>query len=381
MKVIIRSGKFSRFINTASTFLPMLLCIALLTSSCGGGKNEINNTDRKTVLTNTAEKAVIPAFKDFQNKAEILEKAVLAFSETPDASHLEEARQKWTEAAVSWKKASVFSQGPVEDMFLSGAIDYVSVHYPNIEKAITEGKDIDNAYITSRGSSLKGLKAIEYLLFGDGSQPDKILATFSGKTGSQRIMYLSALAENIRISAGSIIEAWLPEKGNYTAEFEKADGREAGASLGVLINKLVSQVNQLKDERVGAPAGNRNNGEPQPELVEAIPSGQSLSLLRSEIQGFESLFTANNTGGIDQLLDKLEAKAGGEPLSGKIKDQFAKIYSRIDAIDQPLQVAVFEDKEKVGQLFTDLKQLQVLLEVDVVNNLGILLTFSDSDGD
>lgn len=349
--------------------------------SCNGNDQSVTNTERKTILKNIAEKAIVPAFTDFQEKATELHKAALKFAESTDQASMEQVQQKWIDAAISWKKASVFNQGPVEDLFLASAIDYQSVHYPNIEKAITDGKEINSDYINAKGSSLKGLKAIEYLVFGDATQKGKTVGLYSGKNGLKRLKYLTALTENLEMNAKKALDAWSADKGNFVAEFEKADGREAGASLGLLINKLVAQINLLKDEKLGAPAGNRNDGVPQPELAEAIPSGQTLQLLKSEIQGFESVITANGKGGIDQLLDKLEAKSGNELLSKKITVQFAKIYNEIDAVSQPLPVAVLDEKEKIAQLYADLKQLQVLLEVDVVNNLGILLTFSDSDGD
>lgn len=354
--------------------------VVLLLAACAGDK-EISNTDRKTTLKNIAENAILPAYEDFKEKANDLEKAVVEFGGNTNQNTLENVQLKWIEAAISWKKASVFIQGPVEDLFLASAIDYQSVHYPNIEKAIIDGKKIDNEYINSKGSSLKGLKAIEYLIYGDTTQTGKILDLYTHKTGKERLHYLQALTENLHINAGKIKDAWSSDKGNYLADFEQADGREAGASLGVLINKLVSQLNMLKDEKLGAPAGRRNNGTPQPELAEGIPSGQSFILLKSEVQGFESVITAHGKGGIDYLLDQLDAKSGDQLLSKQISEQFVKIYDQIDAIHQPLPVAVVDEKEKVALLYNDLKQLQVLLEVDLVNNLGILLTFSDSDGD
>ncbi len=85
--------------------------------------------------------------------------------------------------------------------------------------------------------------------------------------------------------------------------------------------------------------------------------------------------------GIDDILDKANAMSGGVLLSKKIKDQFTVVKGKLDLITVPLSTAVTTQQAAVSALYDEVKRLQVMMEVDMINNLGVLLTFSDNDGD
>ena len=355
--------------------LCLLLAAGLIVSSCGESKREIRNTDRKAVLDSIAKEVILPAFDDFAVRTDSLVQATEVFVGKPDEASLEKVRRQWRNAAVSWKVAGTYSFGPVDDHFLSGAIDYPGVHYPNIEKSISSGEVIDDSYITSRGSSLKGLKAIEYLLYKNAS----VVRDFA--SSRRRREYLSALASNLAAQADKVLEAWRGTDAPFAAVFTNADGRDIKSSLSILVNKCVSQVNLIKDERLAVPLGMRNGGNPDPASVEGRLSGASLALIRSEIAGVQKCFGNGKSAGLYTLLDQLDARYGDQPLSLAIANQFAETDRASESISMPLDAAITQETEKVRDLYNSLKKLQVLIGVDVVNQLGIILTFSDNDGD
>jgi predicted lipoprotein len=57
------------------------------------------------------------------------------------------------------------------------------------------------------------------------------------------------------------------------------------------------------------------------------------------------------------------------------------VKAKLDLINSPLSTAVTAQKDLVGTAYDEVKKLQVMMEVDMINNLGVLLTFSDNDGD
>ncbi len=356
----------------------VLLAAGLIVFSCGESKREIRNTDRKAVLDSITKEVILPAFEDFTGRTDSLLEAAKAFVGKPDKASLEQVRRQWQNAALSWKVAGTYSFGPVDDHFLSGAIDYPGVHYPNIEKSISSGVTIDDSYIESRGSSLKGLKAIEYLLYKNFSG-DSVVRDFA--SSQKRREYLSALASNLAAHADKVLEAWKGTDAPFAATFTNADGRDVKSSLSILVNKCVSQVNLIKDERLAVPLGMRNGGNPDLSSVEGRLSGTSLALIRSEIAGVQKCFGKEKGAGLYVLLDQLNARYGDQPLSLAIAGQFAEIERVSGSISLPLDAAITQETEKVRDFYNSLKKLQVLIGVDVVNQLGIILTFSDNDGD
>jgi predicted lipoprotein len=348
--------------------------LAGILSGCGADKKGIDNADREVILQSIANDVIVPAFKEFELQTDSLLLATTAFTSHPEPATLQEVRARWKATAYAWKRASTYSFGPVEDNFLSGSIDYPSVHYPNIEKSIVTHTPIDQAYISSRGTSLKGIKAIEYLLFKNaGEQP--VISEF--KASAPRREYLLALVTNLNLQAQKAVGAWRP----YAQTFIDADGNDIKSAISVLINRCVSQINMVKDERLAMPLGMRSQGELQIESVEGRLSGTSIELLKNEIFSIRACVGLERKQGILALLDQLDAAYDGKPLSEAIDSQFREIDRLADKIQQPLETAIINETESVTALYTALKKLQILLEVDVVNQLGIILTFSDNDGD
>ncbi len=368
----------------------ILVCLLVLVWSCS--KNEepgaFDTFDRKSMLTNLGNNVVIPSFDAFYQKAAALETATTAYStDVKNEQKLIAAQQAWLEMATAWKQASVFKQGPVDDKFLLANIDFstkgVYLNTALLEKAITDGTTIDNAYIESKGSTVKGVHAIEYLLFDKSQRNANVVGGYTGVNGANRAAYLKALATNLKNQAQLIVDSW---KSGYVTTFINADGRDINSSLGVLSNKLIDLIYTIRDERIGAPKGNRNNGVPQPDLAESALSNSSIALAINELKGLENAFLGRTPAGIDgvgldDLLDKLGAKSGDDLLTTKIKNQFATVYTKLSAIPAPLQTAVVTNKTEVQAAYDEIKKLQVMMEVDMVNNLGVLLTFSDNDGD
>ena len=344
--------------------------------------------DRKGMLTNLGNNVVVPSFDAFYQKSIALESAITAYAaDVKNEQKLITAQNAWLDMAKAWKQASVFKQGPIEDKFLLSNIDFstkgVYLNPTLLETTITNGTTIDNAYIESKGATVKGIHAIEYLIFDKAQANANVIGSYTGTNGAKRAAYVTALATNLKNQAKLIEDDW---KGGYVTTFISADGRDINSSLGILANKMIDLIYTVRDERIGAPKGNRNNGVPQPDLAESGVSNNSITLAINELKGLENAFQGRTPAGmdgvgLDDLLDKLGAKSGDELLSTKIKNQFATVYTKLNAIPAPLQTAVVNNKTEVQAAYDEIKRLQVLLEVDMINNLGVLLTFSDNDGD
>ena len=350
--------------------------------------DKFESFDRKSMLTNLGNNVVIPSFEGFYQKSDALDLAVTAYtSDLKNEQKLVAVQQAWVEMAKAWKLASVFKQGPIEDKFLLSNIDYSSkgtyLNVTLLEKTISEGTTIDNAFIESKGATVKGIHTIEYLIFDKAKANANIIGSYTGINGAKRTAYLKALSINLKNQAKLILDDW---KGGYVTKFINSDGRDINSSLGVMSNKLIDLIYTIRDERIGVPIGRRNNGTPQPDNAEAILSESSIALAINELKGIENAFLGKNPSGadgigIDDLLDKLEAKSGEELLSRKIKNQFTNVYAKLNAISKPLPIAVVNNKAEVQAAYDEIKKLQVMMEVDMINNLGVLLTFSDNDGD
>lgn len=366
------------YITAASHRFVAILAFGIATLYLTGCSGKINDTLRKDVLDSLAYKVIIPAFQDLNQEAVLLKQTVEKFVDQPTSEHLDEARAQWRRTAGAWKRASNYTFGPIEDQFLSGGIYYASVHESNIEKTIRSSEDFDESSINAVGSSLKGLRAVEYLLFKSES-PEQLLADY--KQEPRRGRYLLALVQNLNRQTEKVLELWTAGSAPYVQTFTTAAGRELNSSLSIVVNKCIQQINFIRDERLGMPMRAKQDQSPRPDLVEGTLSNTSLYLLRNELQSVHNCFQKGGAPLLNALLDDMNATYDGQALSTKINDQFETIYQSIETLPSGLENTIVTNRNEIEKLYDQMKRLQILLEVDVVNHLGIILTFSDNDGD
>ncbi|HEY0245206.1 MAG TPA: hypothetical protein VGC01_06550, partial [Mucilaginibacter sp.] len=71
----------------------------------------------------------------------------------------------------------------------------------------------------------------------------------------------------------------------------------------------------------------------------------------------------------------------GQSLSAVVDSQFDDVINKINAVNSPYATAVSSQKQQVQDVFNSLKTLIAYFKVDVANNLGVTITFTDTDGD
>ncbi|MEM9409106.1 MAG: imelysin family protein, partial [Acidobacteriota bacterium] len=209
---------------------------------------------------------------------------------------------------------------------------------------------------------------------------------FEEQVGEQpgRAAYVAAASEQLVTSAAAVRDRWLPEGGNYIDTFLNGDSETDGfrRSLGKVLNRVVAVLEESVREQLGRPlaAGGESA---RPERVEAPRSATSLALLRSRIAGIERVLLAQEGDGLRlaDYADHLDAEVDGTALSTLLRNRFGSSLAALDAIPEPLTRSVVEDPDLVRAAYDELRELLVLIKVDLANQLGVTLTFNDNDGD
>lgn len=365
-------------------FTKCLVFACLITFSCNEEpENPSNNFDRKELLENTGKNIIIPAYENFSQRTGGLLQEAMAFVNSPTVNNLTTLQQAWEAAALQWQRAVMFNLGPAELENLNMKVSRWPTSPTSIEEAIEGATEINEAYIQSLSVNIKGLPALEYLLFDKQQGNAAVLSRFEGS--ENRKAFLVALCENLNSLAAAVYEAWQPDGGNYLTTFVNADGKDAGSSTTMLANQLIILTEIVKNEKVGIPLGKKSMGTILPNNVEAWRSGISLDLIKENIKAIEKVFAGDgeNTAatGFDDYLNHVNVQYDGAPLSEVIKEQIDKIEVALDAIDAPLQDALETEREKVEAVYNETQRLVILLKTDMMSGLGLLITFSDNDGD
>ncbi|MCB0155621.1 MAG: imelysin family protein [Anaerolineae bacterium] len=359
-----------------SRHLQILLLLLLVSlAGCGSSQPAKPATfDRRAMLTELADTVIMPRHEQFVAETEALQAAVYGLRDEPTVENLSQAQEQWRRTAEAWAQVEPF--GFRFTMVVHNQIKKWPINQPFIEDFIVEEEKIDEPFIESIGSTSKGLTVIEYFLFSPAVSDEALVQGLVAEPN--RLAYLVALTENLHRKAGELLALWSSEGENQRQAFIEADlsANEVQGSISMLANEMIEMTELIANTKLHYPLKGVY-GSAQPQAVESPYANYSLPLAAANLQALRQTFQVGYAG----YIDFLPTEPSDPPLSAEVDEQFERTIAALEAIDQPLAVAVLEQPEAVDAAYTEAKVLVVLLKADMANHLGITITFSDNDGD
>jgi predicted lipoprotein len=322
---------------------------------------------------------ILPGHEALLAEAERLDEAAAEFLAAPSEDGLAALRERWLAAQLAWKGVELFQFEGL--LILHNAIEKRPARDDFIEETITALNGgaldgLDETFIENAGATSKGLGVIEYLIYPAGLELVEVVERF-GEAG--RAVYLRATTQNLVWKARELRDHWRPGDGGYLTTFaaNDSDGADIRGSVSRLANRII-EVHEITTQRnLGRPLGRTTDGIPRPEEAEAPLSGHSLDLVIATVESLRRTMDA----GFDDYLDHLDLSGSVEPLSQRIAAQFEIALNALRAIEGSLEAAVIERPAQVDTAYEEMRALIVLLKTEMAAQLGITVTFSDSDGD
>lgn len=356
-------------IELGSFFLIVILI------SCGDeGNNATNNFDRTLLLENIANNIITPAYTAVEANTANLSTLAGTLSSDLSEENLMKIQNAWKEAKVSWAKAEAFNFGPIADLALQTKINRWPINEFGLESFLEGKNSVTIADVEALPSNQIGFNAIEYLIFGEDA-----LSKFN--ENPVRLQLVQNLASLLNTNIKSILLQW---QGDYKTTFVTDNGKELESALTQFANAYIEAVDIVRNFKMSTPLGFKNSGVIQPDLVEARYSSYSKELMIANLQSFKDIFNGQsdvgNLNGFDDYLDGLNSSAD-EPLSMVINVNFDNTIKAINNIDGTLSEALINNPLQVNDALTEMQKLIVLLKTDMMSQLGLIVTFSDSDGD
>jgi predicted lipoprotein len=333
--------------------------------------------ERKAVLTNIFDNALVPAYEQFALEAVTFHNSILNFNSDSNLENLEKVQAQWLQTKLAWEQAEIYDIGSLNDNFAHNRIDKYPAKYSFLEANLNQETAIDEAFVNNSGSTAKGLPAIEYLVFRFENK-DSILYQFTNHASAYQYKnYLTALAKNL-ISQSEVLQVAIEKERDL---FINNTGEGLNTALNDWVNAQISLLEEVISSKINKPLGLNSGGEIDLDKLESPFAKTSLDAIKANLIGLQiSMKADTNQVNIYDLLDDIEVN---EPilLSTSIEKSFLKNLEKIDAFDQSLFLQLQNDKEKVMDLAISLKELLVLIKVDMVSWLGITVVFNDNDGD
>ena len=337
---------------------------------------------RQDVLVALTETVIVPQFQSVADEMNNLREALETLCASPSAENLRSARDAWRDARAPWMRSQAMWFGPVMDRRSRSLVDWSPVDGERIEATLASRDAIAAADVRDfLGSTQRGLGAIEYLLFGDDA---KIVASLRGPQ-ALRCQYLAALGDVVASETGGVLADWAGSDSDSSGYDGYFNGTAPVALLdenavAELVQTSVFLIRSVADMGLGQALG-VDGGVPD---VEAIPGGagnNAVANLRNQLLGMQLIYVgASGEGKAGMGLSALV-----QPLSNdtdaRMRDGFAQAAATIDLLEEPLLTSIAEDPGPAQAAYQRLKELQRVLNTEVVSLLGVTVGFSDTDGD
>lgn len=338
--------------------------VAVVGSGCGNDTQV--PAERSKVFRSVAEQVIVPAYEDLAASMAALESAVENLCARPDAAALTEARERWLDAWRSWSRTRAFRFGPLTET--RNLTDIAFMVDPAKIDALIAGSDpsvgppFTAESLAATGTDVRGLGAIEHVLFADA-------------VGPEACSYASAAAEIVADNAEEARVAWvdgtdgaapfaeqLAEPGGDSAY---ADGQ---AALDDLVNgvsmALTEATRELADAEAAAP-GARESGTQHG----GVRVRETLASVRSVYLGARD----GSAPGIDDLVEGIAPES-----AERVRDFLARADAAVAGLPDSLDDASTGELRKA---YLAARNAGTLVRAEVASELGVTLSLSDSDGD
>ena len=339
----------------------LAVAVVAMLGACGGSENP-----RAAVMASLAEDMAVPRYESLATAAEELLTATGELCLDPSAAAAAEVRDALAEMRVRWLSVQPVRVGPVAARRSWVLIDN-PVREGEIEQLIAAGRPstITPDYLYSRvGSDQRGLRAMEYLL-ADGEDGVEALRD------RRRCDYLVGLAVVIRDEAAAVRDAWVEAFEGGPPYRERMAAAEGDEDLDVVVNDVLFQLKKTEFELSKA-LGLMGRADPGA-LVEG-PAGLGVADLETRLAAVRTaLLGDDEVEGVAALLE--------DDLAGRLEGELDDVDAAIAALEPPLRDELEQHPERLRALLRATKALRRTVMTEVVSTLGVLVTFTDLDGD
>ncbi|HEY0298249.1 MAG TPA: imelysin family protein [Arachidicoccus sp.] len=345
--------------------------------STGNSSSLFGSFDQTAMLTNIANNVLLTQIDSLAFYANAVNTDVTSFTANPSTATLNTAQSDFAKLATNWGLAVPYNFGPMQTNSLQYPIDT----YPwpaNTTKIETEVSGQGNA--ATAGTDVEGMKSLEYLLFDKSGNAAVLTKYTTASDAANRKKYLISVATDLQTKTASLKSGWT----NYLSSFVGAKGNDVNSSLSLIINNMSIYLDVVKNMKIGNPIGmgvKLNDNKVHPDQIEYPLSEESLPVMIANMQSMKDVFDGGSGQGIDDLLNYLKAQSNGQNLSTVIDNQFNDAITKLKAINPPYVTAITTQTQQLQAIYTSIKALLAYIKVDMANNLGVTITFTDNDGD
>ena len=363
----------------------------------GGGDAGGDGFDRQALLASWGEHVIVPVLRELDAAAGEMSVAVAAYCDAVgtggEAAALEDARAGWRAAMVQVQLAEVMQIGPAamnDKQVRSRIYSWPTVSSCAVDQDVETYRLDPGSYdISGRLNNRRGMDALDYVLHApslDHSCPDTIApAGWNELADADRLAarcgYATVAAADVAATASALLQAWVPEGGNYLAELAAAGDSgnsfsSAQEALNVVSDAMFYVEVEVKDMKLAAPAGITDNScgaiqEPCLAELESSFADHNKENVVANLRGFQMLLLGEGPAGGELGFDDMLVELGAPELAATMTADLEAAIAAAEAVPGTMGQALADDYEAVVASHTAIKLVTDNLKSQFVAILGL----------
>lgn len=329
------------------------------------------------VMTAAVDGFIRPGYDAFQKSAEDMTATVKTLCAAPSPANHDAAKARFGKLATSWAHIEIVRTGPVIEQNRFERIlfypDRKSTGLKQVQAVLSKSDETatDPKTLATKSVATQGLGALEYLLFGTGSN-----TLISGN--DFRCRYSAAVAENVGNVAAEITGIWDAPDGIQKAwEQPGIDNpvfRTGGEAITGLLGILVHGAEAVRDQRIETFYKGADKAK-FPKQALFWRSENTWPIIRANLDGLSELLVTS--GMVDLLPEKDRA------IVAATQDKLKSMATLTEDVTADLEKAVEDaaERQKLDTLLADGKDVISKLNDGYGGAIGLSSGFSFADGD
>ena len=337
------------------------------------------NFSREAMLRSLAQKVIVPGYASLAGNCRALADDIEQFNATPTQDSLDRAHGHWKAALEAADSLRCYQTGPVADRQFISTFNYWQTIPSRIEGIVRKPLPaFDQAFLDNEGATVKGLYAIEYLLFDrrggqPGEPPEAAKALELLSASPRRREYLAALACDVADKAAQLSKDWSATGLQSAAEKFAAGGQ---ASLNLLVNQLTQSLETTLQNHLNFALALPTPVDRQLNRIKGSRSGTSLQSVVVALEGVDKFYRGEHGLGLHDSLNRVNPA-----VATRVQDKLTAAIAAARSIGEPLERAVVDKRAALETAVKEAHDLEVLFKVDLPSALGVTITFTSGDGD
>ncbi|MBE0365384.1 hypothetical protein PULV_a2167 [Pseudoalteromonas ulvae UL12] len=375
-------------------YLCVMLSASLLTA-CGGGSKQstpvvvepppvvvkTNEQAMSAILTDLADKVIIPDYQQFQQRSEAFEVASTQFCSLSQAnqSDLTALQQSWLALNAAWHATRATKLGPVFKQFRYSRLQT----WPDNNAAVSRGvatllasDNLTAQVVANTQDGAQGLPALEYLIFAEQSENSLLNATDKAK----RCLAVMAIAANVTQLSTELVTGWQTEGDNFRAQYVAGNGDFVSTkdALEEQLTNWFELVEIITDNKIAEPLDLLSPGVIT--NAEQYRSQSSLMNIEQNLLSLQRIYLGGQGYGFDDYLAEIYQ---AQTLDNAIKEAFSGVFTTLNDVNDVLEVAITTDdgRSQLVALSNKIKALRTIMASDFVQTTGLNPSFNSNDGD